>query len=449
MVRFARIPGCGGDLLPRLRWWAAGAAALLLGAAAVTAVVVPPQYRVRLNGNAVGVSRNLNEIETSLRAEWDRQLRREVRLTTEGGAWTYRLSDLGLNAAPDQTVEALREQAAALPWWQRLAWQRPVLQVNQEPTWDLARLQAAVAPIKEAVTRPAVPAKLQIVDQEPVITPEVVGATLTAEAVQKALASLGDQSELQVPVEAVVPDVTKASLMGLGIKRKIAEWSTRYAPNNPRAENVERAARAFNGLILKPGEVISYNSTVGPVDNGTGWKEAYVIENGQLVPGIGGGICQVATTLYGAALRANLEVVERHQHQLAVSYIDPSQDAAVAEGWEDLKLRNTSLGHLYVESVAGGGTVTFRLYGDVPQGQEVKVESQVIGSRPFETKRVVDQSLSPGEQMVTMNGNKGYVSQAYRSVFINGELVSRELLSKDNYLPTTQVMKVGPSALAR
>jgi vancomycin resistance protein YoaR len=299
-----------------------------------------------------------------------------------------------------------------------------------------------VAPIRQAAERKPVPATFRIKDRQPVITPEVNGITIVT---RKVLAALEHADSIEVPLTEVPPEVTTASIKEMGIRKVIAEWSTQYDPSIPRGENVERAARAFNGLVIKPGELLSYNGVVGPVDAENGWKEAWVFENGQVVTGVGGGVCQVATTFYGAALRAGLEIMERHPHQLAVSYIEPSQDAAIAPGYEDLKIRNTTAGYIYVETESGGGRVTFRLYGDAPDGQEIKIESKVLGSRPFTTRYQADSSLKPGQQVVSVAGHAGLVSEAYRAVYQDGKLVKRDLLSRDSYLPTNAVILTGPS----
>jgi len=407
-------------------------------------MAVPPLYTVQVGDQVLAVGRDLAALRETIRIDAARQADRTVTLVAGEQRYSFRLSELGMQVLPEAALTQFGQAIARLPWGQRLAWSRPDVAVAYESEWDTSKLEAALAPIAASLAREPVPASLKVINKQPVITPEVVGAAVSTESVLQALRNLGSATEMSLPVESRLPEVTQASLESMRIKRLIAEWSTYYDPSIPRAENVEKAARAFNGLTLKPGEILSYNGTVGPIDTANGWREAYVIVAGELVPGVGGGVCQVATTFYGAALRANLEIMERHPHQLAVTYIDPSQDAAIAQGWEDLKLRNTALGHLLIETEAGGGRVTFRLYGDVPEGQEVKVESKVLGSKPFGTKTVVDPGLPPGRQSVKLSGNPGYSSEAYRVVYRDGREVRRELLSRDSYLPTAQVVLVGP-----
>jgi vancomycin resistance protein YoaR len=428
----------------RIKWWWLAAPLVILFLALLAAPWVPPAYQLHAGERLLGQSRYPAELKGLLEAELQRQAGRTITLEHGDQTWSFTLAELGLIVDGAAAAEELERAVDAIPWYHRFWWNSPVVELSLESRWDTARLESALEPVRAAVAKPPVPARLSIVDRRPVITPEVPGTKLDLPELTRALQGSLKTDRLAVPTAPDAPEVTRASLEQLGIRRRIAEWTTEYDPTIPRAENVEKAARAFDGVMLKPGEILSYNATVGPITAENGWKEAYVIVDGQLVPGVGGGVCQVATTLYGAALRANLDIVERHPHQLAVAYIPPSQDAAIAQGWQDLKIRNTTNGHILIQTEAGGGRVTFRLYGDVPEGQEVRIESVVLGHSPFQTRSIPDAKLGPGQQVVKVKGNPGLISEAYRAVYQNGALVRRERLSRDSYLPTAQVVLVGP-----
>lgn len=419
------------------------AATLLLAAGSTWVWLTPPTYEVWAGGSVAAAGREFPALAEAVRAKAEAEQDRTVTLEAEGKAWSFRLAELG-RSLPRQNVPAQLAQARdRLPRWQRMPWRRPRLEVEILAVWDRERLDAALAPVRLQLVREPVNARLEIKEHRPVILPDVPGIRLDTEAVQAALERLGAATRLSLPLARPQAAVTRASLEALRIRRLIAEWTTSYDPTIPRAENVERAAHAFDDLMLKPGEILSYNATVGPIDTERGWKEAYVIVGGQLVPGVGGGVCQVATTLYGAALRANLEIMERHPHQLAVAYIPASQDAAIAQGLEDLKVRNTTGGHLLIRSEAAGGSVTFRLYGDAPEGQEVLIESKVLATRPYPTRTIPDPSLPAGARQVQFHGANGLSSEGYRLVYRDGSLVKRELLSRDSYLPTAEVVLSG------
>jgi len=403
-----------------------------------------PVYEVTVGDTRVAAARDPATLAAALSA-WSRlEVSRTVALEVNGLTWEYSRGELGLILRPDQVGAALDRALSAVPRIDRLTSRRIHLRLEGLGTWDPVRLEAALAPARAAVERLPEPAQLHIEGGQPVITPETDGIAIDPQATLTALQALGTQPVLHLPVARTRAQVTRETLSRLQIRRLIAEWTTDYDPTIPRAENVARAARAFNGLMLKPGEILSYNAAVGPINSATGWKEAYVIVGGELVPGVGGGVCQVATTLYGAALRANLEIMERHPHQLAVTYIAPSQDAAIAQGYEDLKLRNNTQGHVLIQSEAAGGRVSFRIFGDLPEDQQISIESRVLSTKPFPTRVVADSTLAPGQQHVKLPGNVGVVSEGYRVVYRGGKLVKRELLSRDSYLPTTEVVVSGP-----
>ena len=143
-----------------------------------------------------------------------------------------------------------------------------------------------------------------------------------------------------------------------------------------RKKNIELAADKINGLILENGEVFSFNEMVGDRTKENGYLDAKIIKDGKFIDGVGGGVCQVSTTFYNAALLSAVEVTERHAHSVAVGYVSPSFDAAVSYGWYDLKLKNTSGGRLYVKSEADGNNLTFTIFG-VENEYEIKRVSEV------------------------------------------------------------------------
>ncbi len=398
-----------------------------------------PRYHLVINQERVVEQVTASELGEALRNWANRQMEREVWLAHEDQTWRFRRAELGLHFS----LADAEEQIAAALSGRKPRFAPLEVRIGVVDKWDLAVLEKALRPIRQAVERAPIPAALRVEGESVAVVPSEDGVVVETAPVIRLLREAGDQEKIALPVSPVRPEETTESVAAMGVRRLVAEWTTHYDPTIPRAENVERAAAAFDGLMLKPGEILSYNATVGPIDSGTGWREAYVIVGGELVPGIGGGVCQVATTLYGAALRANMEILERHPHQLAVSYIPPSEDAAVAQGWQDLKIRNTTPGHLLIQTESGGGTVTFRLYGDLPAGQEVRIESMVTGSQPFPTRLIDDPTLLSGQEMRVSAGAPGVRSEAYRLLFMNGELVKRELLSRDSYSPTAAVLRRG------
>ncbi|MBP1743907.1 MAG: hypothetical protein H6Q58_885, partial [Firmicutes bacterium] len=211
-----------------------------------------------------------------------------------------------------------------------------------------------------------------------------------------------------------------------------------------RSGNIKLAADTINGRILWPGEVFSMNGALGPRTADKGYGEAKIIVNGELVPGLAGGICQATTTFYNAALLANLEIVERHPHTLKVAYIAASRDATISGSSLDMKFRNNTSAPIYIEAFTGTGTITVNFYGtnDHP-GQSVEIVSEVLYMISATTEYIYDSSLSEGAEVWKVKPSSGMKSRAYRQVYENGVLISSELLSTDIYQPQTGKLRIG------
>lgn len=366
---------------------------------------------------------------------------RRLVLAAEADRWTYTAAELGLTVAPDELLAAIIGQL------QESHWAPGPLLAPIPVRLDQNQLEAALGPLRGALEIEPQDAALHLENGMPVVEPHGVGRRIDrqrlADALVRWLQEGGTAPSVTVPVADALPAITATTVEQMGVRRLIAEATTQYDPTIPRAENVQRAAAAFDGMVLKPGQILSYTGVVGPIGAETGWKEAYVIVNGELVTGVGGGVCQVASTFYGAVLRAGFEVLERHPHQLAVAYVQPGLDAAVAPGFEDLKVRNTTPGHVLIRTEAVGGRVTVRLYGDLPADTAIQVESSVLGRIPFETVEVADATLPQGERVVKSWGADGYEAEAYRLTYVGSTLIRRELLSRDTYRPSRQVELVG------
>jgi vancomycin resistance protein YoaR len=371
----------------------------------------------------------------------NRMAEKQLVLVTAQGRWRFTAGELGLELLTADLADAVLLELRARRWAPGPIGAPLPVRV------DAARLNAALRGVSQAVEVESQDALLLLDGGKPTVLPHVAGRRIDREALADSLVAWaqagGLQEALPLPVREELPARTTDSMQRLGIRRLIAEWTTEYDPTIPRAENVERAAAVFDGLMLKPDQIVSYAAVVGPINPEAGWKEAFVIVSGELVRGVGGGVCQVATTFYGAVLLAGFEILERHPHQLAVPYVAPGLDAAVAPGLEDLKVRNTTPGHVLVRAEAAGGRVSIRLYGDLPSGLEVKVESRVAGRTPFETVQIFDPSLPRGARIVKSWGVDGVAAETFRLFFQNGQLVRRELLSRDSYQPVKQVVLLG------
>ena len=214
----------------------------------------------------------------------------------------------------------------------------------------------------------------------------------------------------------------------------LACFSTEFDSSaEDRAHNIALAAQKLNGSIISPGGVLSFNRVVGERTAKNGFREAKIISGGKYVQGYGGGVCQVSTTLYNAALLAGLKVEEYHPHSLQVGYVPPSRDAMVSGDYFDLKIRNNRQTDVYVRAEVKGGRVSFRLYG-TSDGVQYCLESVDKGAVPCPEPVV----LEGEEDKILTPAREGRRSECYL-VMRSGGREERVLLRKDEYLPTAEV----------
>ena len=223
---------------------------------------------------------------------------------------------------------------------------------------------------------------------------------------------LEDKSEYVIPLQTLYPNVTTNMIGTEAFPDMLSTYSTRYSTSDrDRTTNLQLAASKINGTVIMPGETFSYNQVVGERTIAAGYKEAPIYVSGEVVDGLGGGICQITSTLYNAVLYANLEIVERSNHQFVPSYVKASRDATVVYGSIDFKFKNNRDYPIKLVCSVSGGIAKFDIYGLRTDNEyEVEISSYVTGS----------------------TANSTY-SEAYRILKQNGQVVSTELLSKDVY----------------
>lgn len=259
-----------------------------------------------------------------------------------------------------------------------------------------------------------------------------------------------NQDSFTIPLKVLKPQITVKSLGQEAFPDLLATYSTTYSTGNSnRCTNISLAARSVNGYVLMPGETFSYNNTVGQRTAARGYKEAGVYLNGEVTTGLGGGICQVSSTLYNAILLANLEIVERSNHTFKPTYVPAGQDATVSWGAPDFKFKNNRNYPIRITATAGNGSVSFNVYGlKTSDDYEVKIVLSEIGSIPFSTQYQETSSLPAGTQKITQAGSNGCKTQTYKILYKNGAEVSRKLINSDTYKPHNQVVSVGTGAVS-
>ena len=286
------------------------------------------------------------------------------------------------------------------------------------------------------------------------ITPSKEGLAVDMDATKAALnEALNSENTDAIRVEASVtvkkPKVTEEDLAT--IKDVLGTFSTSFATSGAsRSTNLAVGAGKINGHVLTPGEVLSGYECMHPFTLENGYKTATAYENGKSVDSIGGGVCQISTTLYNASLYAELEIVQRQNHSMSVSYVKPSMDAAIAGTYKDLKVKNPYDTPIYVEGYTKGKTLTFTIYGKEtrPSNRTLAFESETLSTTPSPTQEIQDPSLPAGKRVKVESGHTGLKSKLYKCVYVGGQLQERTLLNSDTYNASKTVYRVGTGVAA-
>ena len=236
-----------------------------------------------------------------------------------------------------------------------------------------------------------------------------------------------------------------------GIDKVLGDFSTDYSSSiKNRKENIKIASEKFNNMKLNPGDEISFNDIVGEISEATGFKNATVIVGGEYENGIGGGICQVSTTLYNSLILSDLEIVERHNHSRPINYVDLGTDAAVARGYKDLKFKNNTKNPIIILAEADGQKLDFKVLGNsADRDYKVKIIPQRLGVVSPDVKTTYSDSIPEGETVVKESGKNGYSYKTYKEVVKNGEVVEKKEISKSYYVPKSKVLVVGTGSSSK
>jgi vancomycin resistance protein YoaR len=224
----------------------------------------------------------------------------------------------------------------------------------------------------------------------------------------------------------------------------VAEFTTRFPYNPDRVHNIRLAAWALRGVLVAPDAVLSYNRVVGPRDPARGYLKAPVLYNNILIPGDGGGVCQVSSTLFNAALLAEMTVEARSNHSQPVPYLAAGLDATVDYGVLDLRLRNTSGHFLYLWTDVRPRSLTVAIFGARPQRREiaVTVADRVVLPAPSHTVTVKDPYLAAGQTRID-DPKPGLRVRTYRTIRQDGEVVREELVATSYYRPVPRTIRIG------
>lgn len=274
------------------------------------------------------------------------------------------------------------------------------------------------------------------ITQEPLtVHPNVNGIdfAISMEDAKKLLEE--DKEEYSIPLKITIADKTVNDLGEDAFPNVLGTFTTRYdASNKNRSNNISLASEKIDGTVIMPGETFSYNQTVGKRTIDAGYKEAGAYAGGKVVQEVGGGICQVSSTLYNAVLYANLEIVDRSNHYFETSYVDPGRDATVSWGSVDFKFKNNRKYPIKIEAISKNGVTKMSIKGIKEEKEyEVIIQSKVTSIIQKNVKYKEDHSLDSAVEQVEQEGHNGCTSKTYKILKLNGAVVSTEEISADYY----------------
>ena len=253
-----------------------------------------------------------------------------------------------------------------------------------------------------------------------------------------------EDKKFDIPVEFVTPEITTQVLSDSIFKHTLSSYFTQFYTNDEngrnRAVNIGIACSKIDGTILAPGDEFSFNKVVGPRTEKLGYMPAHTYTGGRVVDGVGGGICQVSSTLYNAVLYADLEVTDRKNHIFTVSYVPKGLDATVSYNSVDFKFKNNTRYPVKINAwVTSDNKVHFKLTGTQENpGKKVEYISKIIKQTDFSVKYIDDPTLPHGTTKIKQKGMTGYVVEVYKIVKLDGKEISNQKIYTNTYRPLTQ-----------
>lgn len=407
---------------------------------------------VSMGGIPIGKMRR-QEVSQLLQATYQPMLEKKVILTYHGRNFGVVLGTIGI--MPDyegsmaKAYRIGREGNLFSRIKERWRVQRdgldimPVFAHNQmtlESFYRLLEASIAVEPVRSMVN----------VDAAGTVayTPSKDGKQVEAEKLTKLLETAvvkANLAQIAIPVETIKPSLTEVDIERWQLNQILGSYSTQFNPDfHDRVHNLQIASNALHNVIIYPGQSFSFNTWVGPRLTETGYKEAPVILRGKLVPGIGGGVCQVSTTLYNAVLLANLKILQRSNHTLPINYVPLGRDATVDYNGIDFIFENTLDTPVLLATVVDPPYMRVAVLGKKTDWQEVEIKTEVQRTYPFKKEEELVATLGQGERLKEQDGRDGYKIALWRIVRYPDGTEKKYLENTSIYPSQPEKYKIGP-----
>lgn len=385
----------------------------------------------------------------------DKQLKKieskNINVQAKNKTFTINFSELNTKYNIEETVDIALSTGKSEGMKEQYNWIKGKYnkEIETHFTYSDDKIQEFKEKIKKEVNSEPKEAKLTVVGDKINITESSVGYTIDeAQFDQEIYNNMNGRNTEDINIVLTInetkPKATKELLSK--VNGKIGSFTTTYRSVEGRDTNLKLATQFCDGKVVMPGEVFSYNEAVGKRSYERGFKDGGVFVNNKLVQDVGGGICQVSTTLYRAAMQANLRSVERHNHSKLTSYSEPALDATVAWGALDYKFKNTYSSPIYIQGIfLNDGKVTFNIYGNVEEkgNKTYDLVNEVLEKIPVKEVKKNDSTLPKGTIQVVSEGTEGVKAKSYFVTYENGKEIKRELISTDIYNGDDREILVG------
>ena len=276
------------------------------------------------------------------------------------------------------------------------------------------------------------------------IVKSVKGISFDVDSAKASFDAAAEGEDVVVPLKVKKPKITTKNLKKHLFKDKLGSCTTNVSGSSARVSNVDLAAETLDGTILLPGETFSYNDALGERTTERGYQAAPAYSNGESVQEVGGGICQVSSTLYKATLLSDLEIVEHHNHSYVSAYIGIGMDATVSWGGPDYQFKNNTDYPIKIAASYSGGQVTCTIYGAKLDDTYVEMTAETLQVNSCGTVYQDDPDMDAGTSTVVSSGHDGYVVQTYRNIYNKkGKKISTKKEAYCVYRKKDRVVRVG------
>lgn len=316
--------------------------------------------------------------------------------------------------------------------------------IDLEGSFSNEEVSKVIEDLNNVISRPAEDAKFSVVGGEKQVVEAIDGLNVNNQKTRDLIyKSLESGEEVKIAVDKNPADLYASAFDHL--KGPIGSFETDYSSSIlNRKKNIQKAAEILNGLVIKPKEQISFNKVIGEISEAAGLFPATVINDGNYDTGVGGGICQVSTTLYNAAVKADLSIDERRNHSRPVNYVPRGTDAAIAIGYLDLKISNPFDFPIYIGAEADDKKIRFTIIGDTDiKDYDVSLIVEKVEDITSETISRNNSNLAQGQSLVAQKGYNGSIYQSYKVKTKDGEVIEKDKYYRSTYPARNTIIDVG------